>query len=65
MSIHATITIDDDRWAKRPFGVKFDDAECDRRFGRDDLKTIRLCYEYIEAAKNAGYDIGEISESHY
>lgn len=32
MAIKATIMIDDDRWAKHPYGVKFDDEECNREF---------------------------------
>ena len=32
MGIKATIMIDDDRWAKHPYGVKFDDEECNREF---------------------------------
>lgn len=32
MGIKATIMIDDDRWAKHPYGVKFDDKECNREF---------------------------------
>ena len=66
MSIHATITIDDDRWAKRAFGVRFDDPECNSKYGKDGLKTIRDAYNYVEAAKNGGYDIDDdVSEVHY
>ena len=65
MSICATITIDDDRWAKRPFGVKFDDDECNRQFGRMGLTKIRYAYDCIENAKNAGYDIDEVREVHF
>ena len=32
MGIKATIMIDDDRWAKHPYGVKFDDEEYNRGF---------------------------------
>ena len=32
MSIKATIMIDDDRWAKHPYGVEFDDEECNSKF---------------------------------
>lgn len=28
MAIHATIVIDDDRWAMHTYGVEFDDIEC-------------------------------------
>ena len=30
--IKATIRIDDDRWAKHPYGVEFDDDECNSKF---------------------------------
>jgi hypothetical protein len=66
MQIHATITIDDDRWAKRPYGVEFDDEQCNREFhlnrvdGRDD------CYKAIDRAKAAGYDIdSNVNERFY
>ena len=45
MGIKATIMIDDDRWAKHPYGVKFDDEECNREFytngvdGRDQCRS--------------------------
>ena len=32
MAIKATIIIDDDRWAKHPYGVRFDDDERNNRF---------------------------------
>ena len=32
MLIHAAIIIDDDRWAKHPYGVEFDDNKCNSEF---------------------------------
>ena len=57
MSIKATITIDDDRWAKYPFGVKFDDEECNEKYRRSGLSSWEGCYRIIEMAKADGYDI--------
>lgn len=66
MSIHATIFIDDDRWAKHPYGVKFDDEECNSRFYRNGLDSREECYRAIDNAKSAGYDIDDcISEIFY
>ena len=57
MAIKATIAIDDDRWAKHPYGVEFDDSECDDKYGENGLDNREECYRIIERAKNAGYDI--------
>ena len=57
MKVTAKIAIDDDRWAKHPYGVKFDDARCDREFGRHGLDSRYECYKIIEKAKASGYDI--------
>ena len=57
MAIKATITIDDDRWAKHPYGVELDNPECDDRYGRAGLNRRADCNEIIEHARNAGYDI--------
>lgn len=66
MSIHATITIDDDRWAKHPYGVEFDDQECNNRFRTNGLNSREDCYRIIERAKAAGYDIDNtIAEEFY
>lgn len=65
MAIRATIAIDDDRWAKRPYGVEFDDAECDRLFGRNGFTSRKPCHDLIEQAKAAGYDIGDVDERFY
>jgi hypothetical protein len=65
MSVRATITVDDDRWAKRAFGVDFDDRDCDRQFGATSL-TSRVAAEHkIESARAAGFDTGEVDERHY
>lgn len=66
MSIKATITIDDDRWAKHPFGVKFDDEECNEKFRRNGLDSWESCYRIIEKAKADGYDIDpNVDKSYY
>lgn len=66
MAIKATITIDDDRWAKHPYGVEFDDPECDDRYGRNGLNRRVDCNEIIEHARNAGYDIDpDVDERFY
>ena len=57
MGIKATIMIDDDRWAKHPYGVKFDDKECNREFYTNGVDGRDQCYRVIERAKAAGYDI--------
>lgn len=57
MAIKATITIDDDRWAKHPYGVEFSDPECEDKYGVNGLNRREDCYRIIERARNAGYDI--------
>ena len=57
MSIKATITIDDDRWAKHPYGVEFDDPECNAAYGTNGLNRRDDCQIIINRAKSAGYDI--------
>ncbi len=59
MAIIATIAIDDDRWAKHPYGVKFDDEECNREFSKIGLDSREQCYMIIQKAKQAGYDISD------
>lgn len=51
-----TIKIDDDRWAKHPYGVKFDDEECNRNFYTNGVDGRDQCYRFIERARAAGYD---------
>ena len=66
MAIRATISIDDDRWAKHPYGVKFDDSECNEKYGKNGLDGRDECYRQIERAKSAGYNIeDEIDEYFY
>ena len=57
MAIHATIIIDDDRWAKHPYGVKFDDEECNSEFYTNGVNSREECYRVIDRAKAADYDI--------
>ena len=57
MAIKATIIIDEDRWAKHPYGVKFDNEECNQRFYTNGVNSRDDCYRVIERAKKAGYDI--------
>lgn len=66
MSIKATITIDDDRWAKHPYGVEFDDPECNATYGTNGLNRRAECYIIIERARVAGYDIDtDVDERFY
>ncbi|SDS84218.1 hypothetical protein [Microterricola viridarii] len=65
MAVQATIEIDDDRWAKRPYGVKFDDPDCDSRFGRNGFTSRGPCHDLIEQAKAAGFDVAEVLERFY
>jgi len=57
MVIHATIIIDDDRCAKHPYGVEFDDAKCNSEFYTNGVNSRKECYQVIERAKAAGYII--------
>lgn len=57
MAIKATIIIDDDRWAKHPYGVRFDDDECNNRFYTNGVDSREACYRVIERARVAGFDI--------
>ena len=66
MKIHATLAIDDDRWAKHPYGVEFDDSECNNRFRKNWLDSREECYKVIERAKAAGFEIDDnIDERFY
>lgn len=66
MAIKATLAIDDDRWAKHPYGVKFDDEECDSQFGYNGLDSREACYRQIERARAAGFDIdSDVDEYFY
>lgn len=44
MGIKATIIIDDDRWAKHPYGVKFDDEKCNQEFYTNGVDSREQCY---------------------
>lgn len=57
--------IDDDRWAKHPYGVKFDDPECDDKYGVNGLNGRDECYRMIERARNAGYEIDSDVEEYF
>lgn len=66
MAIKATIAIDDDRWAKHPYGVEFDDPECDSKYGVNGLNDCDECCRRIEQAKRAGFDIDpDVDERFY
>ena len=65
MGIKATIIIDDDRWAKHPYGVKFDDEECNNKFYTNGVNNRDACYAVINKARAAGYDISQIEEEFY
>ena len=57
--IKATYRIDDDKWAKHPYNIVFDDEECNRKFGRQRMDSISDCDRQIAAAKAAGYEIDD------
>ena len=57
MSLKATIIIDDDRWAKHPYGVEFDDEQCNQKFYTNGVDSREQCYRVIERAKSEGFDI--------
>lgn len=64
--IKATIRIDDDRFAKHPYDVMFDDEECNKKCSIYNLDSRKQCMEAIERAKSLGYDIDNfIEEVHY
>lgn len=66
MAVKATITIDDDRWAKHPYGVEFDNKECDAKYGQSGLNNRDDCYRSIESARRGGYDVdANIDECFY
>ena len=66
MIIKATIAIDDDRWAKHPYGVEFDDPDCENKYGKNGLNHREDCYRIIERARNSGYDIDyDVDERFY
>ena len=61
----ATIRIDDDRWAKWPYGVEFDDEECNRKYGRNGFKHEQSCRDLIQKAKEDGYKIIDVKTIYY
>ncbi len=65
MGIRAMIDVDDDRWAKRAYGVTFNDSECQAEFGVDSLRTRRAAENQIARARAAGYDIDEVVDRHF
>ncbi len=66
MAIKVLIRIDDDRWAKHPYTIKFDDEECNSQFYEDSLDSRQDCYRVIERARAAGFDIDpDIEEEFY
>ena len=65
MKIKATISIDDDRWAKHPYGIKFSDSECESTYGRNGIDSREQCYRIIEKARNEGYDIDSDVEEYF
>lgn len=66
MSIKATIAIDDDRWAKHPYGVEFDDPDCNEKYHSGRLDSREECYKIIKKAREDGYNIDlDIDERFY
>ncbi len=45
-----------------PNGVEFDEAECDRLFGRTGFHSPSRAMTLFEQAKAAGYDIADVDE---
>lgn len=45
MKIKATIRIDDDRFAKHPYDVMFDDEECNKKCSIYNLDSRNQCME--------------------
>lgn len=65
MAIKATIIIDDDRWAKHPFGIKFDDVKCNHEFYTNGIDSREGCYKIIERARAEGYNIDPTVEEEF
>ena len=65
LAIKATIIIDDDRWAKHPYGVRFDDDECNNQFYTNGVDSREACYRVIERARAAGFDIDTYIEEEF
>lgn len=65
VGIKATIMVDDDRWAKHPYGVEFDDEECNREFYTNGVDSRDQCYRVIERARAVGYDIDPDVEEYF
>lgn len=65
MKVKATIMIDDDRWAKHPYGVEFDDPECNSKFYTNGVDSREQCNRVIERAKASGYNIDPDVEEHF
>lgn len=65
MGIHAILVIDDDRWAKHPYGVEFDDNECNNQFRKIGLNSREACYKVIERAKAAGFEVDDSIEEKF
>ncbi len=62
--IIATISVDDDRWAKWPYSLEFDDEECNSKYGVSYAKKRTDCEKAIKLAREAGYEI-EVIEKHF
>ena len=65
MAIKATIIIDDDRWAKHPYGVKFDNDKCNNEFYTNGVDSREACYKIIKRARDAGYNIDPTVEEEF
>lgn len=51
MAIRATIIIDGRRWAKHPYGVEFEDNECNSRFYMNGVNSRESCYKAISLSQ--------------
>ena len=63
MRLHATIDIDDDRWAKHPYGITLNAEDGTTVYRKSSMNSRAECYRVIERAKSDGYTVdGEIDE---
>ena len=65
MKIYTKIKIDYDRWTKCPFGIEFDNDECNNKFKHNGLTSSEACKRVIERAKSEGYDIDDFVEEEF
>ena len=62
MQYKAVIRIDDDRWAKHPYGIHIKDENDNEVFARNWLDSREECYQIAE---QYGIDSSDIEEVFY